>query len=402
MWMAAGRPWFENFANGTESFIVARLAKSKQDGILSEGGLIGNEVIIPTDKEALSYQYEVYYNNIPIQQYRTYKSTPAIQGILFSTLDRCLGLPARTNVKLFRLIAAGFSASILAIFLLWVLDIFGLFPTLMSLLMIMLSPWLTVSGGHLHWIFGMIFLPFLIPLLLLHREYKGGKFYLPLWIIGIAFGVLLKCLFNGYELITTALVEVTIPVFFYALWQRWKPRLFIKRFIAASCAGILGVLVSAAILSVQIAHSEGSMQNGMEHLQKRLLARTYPAFFQKELPPSEKKIGYEPTATVLKKNIACRAFSISTRQKDYNLSFGSLLLILAVTTVIIFTDRKNRLLLALTLTTWISILAPFSWFVIFKSHSALHLHLNPVAWYMPTLLLLFVNVTAPIECWRRK
>ena len=84
--------WFEHFADGSEAYLIARLAKSRQDGIFSAGALAGREVERPEGTEEFAYQHEIYYNAIPIQDYKPYKSTPAIQGTLFSILDRCLGL----------------------------------------------------------------------------------------------------------------------------------------------------------------------------------------------------------------------------------------------------------------------------------------------------------------------
>jgi hypothetical protein len=266
--------------------------------------------------------------------------------------------------------------------------------------LITLSPWITVAGGHLYWIFGTIYLPFLIPLILLHREYKGGNLSFRLWIIGIALAVLFKCLFTGFELITTTLIMMTTPVFFYALWQRWKPRLFIQRFLAASFAGILGVVACAVILSIQIAQIDGSMQKGWEHIQHRFLIRTYPD--AEHLPQRIKDTNNVPLATVIKTYLGDRALSVPTGSERYSLSFGSLLLIFVVISAIIFATSKSGPLIALTITTWISMLAPLSWFIIFKSHSVLHPHLDYLAWYMPTLLLMYTSIFSFLSGMRRQ
>jgi hypothetical protein len=49
-------------------------------------------------------------------------------------------------------------------------------------------------------------------------------------------------------------------------------------------------------------------------------------------------------------------------------------------------DRRN---LALIWTTWLSLLAPLSWFVIFKAHSSIHTHINFLVWQMPYTLFGF-------------
>jgi hypothetical protein len=45
---------------------------------------------------------------------------------------------------------------------------------------------------------------------------------------------------------------------------------------------------------------------------------------------------------------------------------------------------------ALALTVLVSILAPASWFVIFKAHSFLHPHLDTIAWFLPTVPLMVI------------
>jgi hypothetical protein len=39
--------------------------------------------------------------------------------------------------------------------------------------------------------------------------------------------------------------------------------------------------------------------------------------------------------------------------------------------------------------TWFAILAPLSWFVIFKAHSYIHTHMNAITWHMPFTLFGF-------------
>ena len=45
--------------------------------------------------------------------------------------------------------------------------------------------------------------------------------------------------------------------------------------------------------------------------------------------------------------------------------------------------NEKRKLLALIFATWFSLLAPLSWFIIFKSHSYVHTHMNFIVWQMP-------------------
>jgi ABC-type multidrug transport system permease subunit len=46
-------------------------------------------------------------------------------------------------------------------------------------------------------------------------------------------------------------------------------------------------------------------------------------------------------------------------------------------------EEEKQKRVALIFATWFSILAPLSWFIIFKSHSYLHVHMNFIVWQMP-------------------
>ena len=81
-------------------------------------------------------------------------------------------------------------------------------------------------------------------------------------------------------------------------------------------------------------------------------------------------------------------------------SYTKLFFIIA-TIVFTFNFKKNTLSsvadsffkyfpIALMAILWVSLAAPLSWFIIFKGHSYIHTHMNPIVWYMPFMLLGFV------------
>lgn len=53
---------------------------------------------------------------------------------------------------------------------------------------------------------------------------------------------------------------------------------------------------------------------------------------------------------------------------------------------------ERRVSLGLIAATWFSLLAPLSWFVIFKAHSHIHVGMNQIAWHMPYVLFGFAIV----------
>ena len=74
----------------------------------------------------------------------------------------------------------------------------------------------------------------------------------------------------------------------------------------------------------------------------------------------------------------------------YYVSYARLILFFAVMTIVLYVSAKSyagslndRGPYALIIATWFSILAPLSWFVVFKAHSYSHLQLNAIVWQMP-------------------
>ena len=47
----------------------------------------------------------------------------------------------------------------------------------------------------------------------------------------VFFGIFIKCLFTGYEYITTTLVMVTVPITYYGVLKQWNLRKFLTVFV---------------------------------------------------------------------------------------------------------------------------------------------------------------------------
>ena len=65
------------------------------------------------------------------------------------------------------------------------------------------------------------------------------------------------------------------------------------------------------------------------------------------------------------------------------------------------TERRQQDL-ALIWTTWFSILAPLSWYVIFKAHSYIHTHMSFLLWQMPFTFFGFAVFGAAFIRWTQK
>ena len=85
-------------------------------------------------------------------------------------------------------------------------------------------------------------------------------------------------------------------------------------------------------------------------------------------------------------------FVFKSHNFNLSISFFQCICVLILATFFILLKYNSKKNIALTITLWISILAPLSWFVIFKSHSYIHTHMNFIVWYMPFMLFGFVLI----------
>ena len=387
--------WFNNFASLTESFVLGRLAYSEQNGILSEGALLGTSQGAPEGVEERNYQYTVYFESIPIKSFWLYKSPPALHSLIFTSIDAISPFTNRQNHQLFLWMSSFFSAVIFTWFLWWVAQFFGFFPAAVCLLSIFLSPWLVVSGGHLYWVSGSLLVPLVIGLHLHQKERQGKSFGPWLFFIFTTLGVLTKCLINGFEIVTAVCVLATIPVFFYAILDKWSFRRFATRFMIVAAGAIFAVFISMGVLVKQINSAPSSGMDGVTYIKERFLVRSEGRFLDENraIPERLKKSQVMPYSQLLKKYLNEGAFyyKFGKEGEIRKISFQFFLVLLVVLTLAQLLYFRDHLMKTLLASSYIGLLGPLSWIVIFKSHSYLHVHLNSLFWYLPFMLFLYVG-----------
>jgi len=391
----AGHGWFKNFASLSESFVLGRLAYSEQNGILSEGALLGRSQGAPAGVRERDYQYTVYFESIPINSFLLYKSPPALHSLFFASIDAISPLTNRQNHQLFLWMASLFSAAIFSWFLWWVAQSFGLFPAGIGLLSIFLSPWLVVSGGHLYWVSGSLLVPLMVGLHLHQKERQGKPIGPGLFFIFTTLGVLTKCLINGYEIVTAICVLATIPVFFYAILDRWSFKRFAARFMVVAAGAVFAVIISTGVLVKQIDSAPSSNTDGIGHLKERFSLRTKGQYFDENrtIPENIKESQLASIGQVLQKYVSEGAFyyKFGKQAAIGKITFQFFLILLVVLTLSQFLYFRDDLMKTLVASSYIGLLGPLSWIVIFKSHSYLHVHINSLFWYLPLMLFLYVG-----------
>jgi hypothetical protein len=189
------------------------------------------------------------------------------------------------------------------------------------------------------------------------------------------------------------------PLVYYNILRKVSIPNFIKQFFILVFSSVAAILLSLVLLSTQLSSTRGHFEDGVIHIIKSFEKRTYggPIDFQMTQLLSE-SLEATTTEVVMKyfegsyfdsqkflsgryKDISYSSFDISYLDLIYMfLLFSGLLLFIRY--------RKNDKTfryksIALITATWFSIMAPLSWFIIFKAHSYIHLHMNFITWQMP-------------------
>lgn len=280
-WQAVDRKRFPDWVKSSDAFVVGRLLESRDHGILSSGGFLGLTGIdywgseLARSFNVIQYQFDEYvYGNHKVELYWEYKSHPGGQGFLFGVLDQLLWISPGITLKLFRGISAVLAAIVLSSLFTWFYKEFGFMAALLSLLGAMFSEWPTLFGNSMYWAFWSFYLPMLGVLAVLSFSKSTAHMshnHLG-WLVYTT--VLLKCLFSGFEFITTAVSMIIIPLVYYSIKDTWGLGTTLARFIIAGFASLGAIFTTIIMLMIQIMSIEGELDAGINYLRETLLKRT--------------------------------------------------------------------------------------------------------------------------------
>ncbi len=384
---------YRGWQTTSERVVVARLAKSQQDGLFSAGGLLG--LLDAEDgwtfgAEIANRQYELYETGEPIQSYLVYKSHPGSQGFVFGLFDSLTNFPTSTNLEIFRGSVALASAVVIALIAAAIAFEFGWLAGALTLLFAAVSEWMILPAGSLYWNLWSFFLPFVCGMFLLEEtskknQYPAFKIYSILFIT-----TLIKILFTGFEIITTALVMATVPFVYFAVRDKWDWKSLMHRATVLGITLALATITGLGVLILQIAAAEGSLKSGLYYVTDTFNRRAAgnPDEYRGEYAESLGASHVE----VIGKYLNTEAFYVG----NVSVVYWHLIVAFALFTFLYFFKHRATLRaassnsgVALVVATWYSILAPLSWFIIFKPTAYIHTFLFPMAWQMPFVLLGF-------------
>ena len=292
-------------------------------------------------------------------EYKTYQSQIGAQGFLFRMIAKLVRSAAAIPVSRW-LCAAMFSVVIVWITVL-IFRQYGFAFAASFWCVTAFSTWICNFAPNLYWVSFTWFVPVLLGLICLRSEKKRRWIY-PLFFVAL----LIKCL-CGFEYLST--IMVSAELFMAAEWITYKgKRSTLTRSILFSGICMLAGFAAVVVLMCFI-YGNGDFVEGAGYFKHHLVERrTFGKADQFDAKYTE----------------SLNASIISVLDK-YTKDVGTPLLIIsgldlifiALDCILFKRDRKLDLSLLL-----ISCAATFSWFVLAKSHSYIHTHMNFVMYYM--------------------
>lgn len=410
-WQVADQEWFKNHQKGTESLVMGRMVKSRQDGIFSAGGLNGwgtpkkvNQEWIPSSERGP--QYTAYLYNFSIENYSTYNSQHGGQGMIFSLLDKLIPVSSTIKFWSFYVLTSLLTAVALTFIISWFYEEFGGCVAIFVIASVVFSGWLTVFGKNLWWSTWAFYLPMLAVMYFLKRNRELDNRLIVRFGLLIFVTVSIKCFINGYEYMTTTLVMMVVPWVYYAIIDKWNRVQLLKMCLGTIIGSGVAVFLSLIMLCIQIGVVKGGFLDGIDHVFYSIGKRThgeaqdFPAIYAASLKASTIGVVFTYINGVfldLNNFISHQNSFISNYLLKIRYSY--LIIVFLFVSVLQFlrcdtkiAPEKSPSYRALIYTTWFSILAPLSWFVIFKGHSFIHTHMSFLLWQMPFTLFGFAVV----------
>lgn len=391
-WKSVEPAYYDEWQTQYDRLVIARLVKTRQDGFLSAGGLLGLG-----DTPKLNYlsathrrQYEAFLKSENFETYTVYESNPGFQGILYGSVDKLLNILSEQKLIVFRGITTTISALIFGFIFAFVLTEFGVLAGIFTLLFSATSMWIILPASSIFWNLWALFFPFIVSTGLLANSAKTGIYNASKIHIALFFATLLRILLSGFDIITTGMIMTTVPFIFFGIRDKWSWKIFVHRFVKAGIALIAGALIGVTILSLQIISNDGEIQNAFRYIENRFGSH-FAGNSQYYLSG-----GIEPTKISISKitgvYLNMPAINVRLPGPDIQILYWHLVVGFASFTVIYFLfHRKEKQHpsrdIALIAATWYSILAPLSWFILFRPHSIIHPRVNTMGWQMPFTLL---------------
>jgi len=388
----------------SESMVLARMALSRDSGLISKAGFIGFVTTSTDSTINAQLQYETYFQEKEIENFHPYLTISGFTAFFYGLFDRITGLSNSFTYQLLRFANALATALVFSAIILWIFKILGLLPAITTLAGLSISQILPYYAPDLYFTLWAYYLPMLAVIQLLSHE-ESGRVYKPFIAFFLLFiAMFFKSMVNGYEFITATLVAALVPVVFYAIKNHWGFRSFLARCGRYSLAMMAAIALNMVLLVTQISCYKGEVMAGPDHILSSVYKRTHEIGAEREFNGLIRESLQADLMSVILKQADGTAFSMNQyfdrgNKAALQFKYKEVILIMIILTLIVWLlagwlkikDRSGNYLKmrAFAIMTLFSLAAPLSWYLIFKGHAYIHVRLDRLTWFMPFMIFAY-------------
>lgn len=363
--------WFSGWQSDSEWCVWQRIYDDVEMGFRYNYGLLGG-----TGENTGIYD----------PNHEVYTAQTGLQGFAYGVLYRVF--PNVTDHVCYIITSILLALCIFAI-LYWIKQEFSGIVSVVLYLSVLFNQWLTASARNMYWVIWTFFLPFVITLYFLWNEEKKGKCNIKLLYIFSFFSIFIRCS-CGYEFLSVVMINLEIPLFYYAYKNKWKIKEFIKRFLSLAAVAILAFICSLICCMTQVYMFSGRNWNAaIQAIAGRVGTRT-GAFANILDFSGVTRVSQE----ISKVDILNEYFNNGT-PLIFNIRMNVIIVIIVVGMLMtLFTgkisptiEKNRRKLLAFDIMTVVTFLSPLSWYILATAHSYIHLHICYILWSMPFIII---------------
>lgn len=398
--------WTNGFSNYDKKFVIP-IATSTSLGYAANELVVGQRLIFPDgqDRVVVGLQRVGSFLNVLYSGSRVYetdiKSPYVIKVIddrpyVYDAYPQQFGIQAIALSSLYKnfsffdsvsglqfLMAAALAAVILLLVRELSFTISKLFAVVFFVSMIG-SPWIVAVARNLYWASFLWFLPAIVAMMIYRIEPGTRKRLLMMALYG--FTVFLKCL-AGYEYISTIII-FSLCVFLIDPFKQtplYGLKASMKIVFKLGCLAVLGFVFAVIVHALNRADTvaEGLSQTlGWDALKYSALGRVTGANSGPDIS----------LIFVLGEYINEWKTPVLFWFGDKNF-FSVMLFLTAISLAIQFYTKNCNFKRDVALLI-VSAMAPLSWFILVPKHSAIHVHLNYVLWYLglvPALVFIILR-----------
>lgn len=316
-----------------------------------------------------------------------YTGQSGLQGFVYGVFYRLFN--GNISPVIYYWLTSGAFVLCMFIILWWLYNEFGIVSSIAAYGILFFNQWLTVAARNMYWVIFTLVLPLVVTLTLLVVEEKKGLINTKLLYVFSFVTIFMKAA-CGFEFISLAMINLELPLFYYAIKSKWSVSKFLKRFAGNGMAAMTAFFLAIILCVFQVKYyTNSSLMQALKiwggHVTYRISGladiNNYSGIVRESLMASKIEV------------------IIKYLNEGTPLIFGmrmSILLILCLLGMVcclvskdfclkIETNRNK--LLALCALLIISITGPLSWFVLASGHAYVHTHICYILWSLPFLVL---------------